>query len=115
MGLRNLTFTMPSLGLEQAGISPGHYERIITGGINLVPPNSHRFEPSWNMPTTTELTTLVEKLAAAIPNLNLDGEELEEYSTMLLWLQNQVETGEPSERIVLECLDYFKRLESRAA
>lgn len=34
------------------------------------------------MPTLTDLTALVEKLAAAIPNLNLDGDEQEEYSTM---------------------------------
>lgn len=67
------------------------------------------------MPTLTELSALVEKLAAAIPDRNLDGDEQEEYSTMLLWLQNQVETGEPSERIVAECLAYFKRFESRAA
>lgn len=67
------------------------------------------------MPTLTELGALVEKLAAGIPDLNLDGDEQEEYSTMLLWLQNQVETGEPSEAIVNECLAYFKRLESQAA
>jgi len=67
------------------------------------------------MPTLTELSALVERLAAAIPNLNMDGDEQEEYSTMLLWLQNQVETGEPSEKIVSECLAYFKRMESRAA
>jgi len=67
------------------------------------------------MPTLTDLTALVENLAAGLPELNLDGDEQEEYSTMLLWLQNQVETGEPSERIVGECLEYFKRLESRAA
>jgi len=34
---------------------------------------------------------------------------------MLLWLQNQVETGEPSERIVTECIAYFKQFNSRAA
>jgi hypothetical protein len=67
------------------------------------------------MPTLTDLTALVEKLAAAIPDLSMDGEEHEEYSTMLLWLQNQVETGEPSERVVNECLAYFQRVESRAA
>ncbi len=67
------------------------------------------------MPSLKELNALVEKLVSAIPALNLDGEELEEYSTMLLWLQNQVETGEPSERIVTQCLSYFKQVESRAA
>jgi N-acetylneuraminic acid mutarotase len=67
------------------------------------------------MPTLTDLTALVEKLAAAIRDLNLDGDEQEEYSTMLLRLQNQIETGEPSEWFVNECLEYFRRVESRAA
>ena len=67
------------------------------------------------MPTLSELTALVENLAVAIPDLNLDGDEQEEYSTMLLWLQNQVETGEPSEAIVNRCLIYFKEFGSRAA
>ena len=67
------------------------------------------------MPTLTDLNALVEKLAAAIPNLDLDGDEQEEYSTMLLWLQNQVETGEPSEPIVKRCLAYFAQFDSRAA
>jgi hypothetical protein len=67
------------------------------------------------MPSLTELNALVETLAAAIPGLNLDGDEQEEYSTMLLRLQNQVETGQPSEWIVKECLEYFKRAEFRAA
>ena len=65
--------------------------------------------------TLTDLNALIEKLSAAIPDLDLDGEDIEEYSTMLLWLQNQVETGEPSERIVDECLAYFRRFESIAA
>ena len=67
------------------------------------------------MPSLTDLNALVEKFAAAIPNLNLDGNEQEEYSTMLLWLQNQVETGEPSERIVSECLAYLEQFRSQAA
>jgi hypothetical protein len=57
----------------------------------------------------------VEKLATSIPDLNLDGDEIEEYSTMLLWLQNQVETGKPSEAIVKQCLSYFAQFDSRAA
>lgn len=56
----------------------------------------------------------MKKFAAAIPNMNLDGDEQEEYSTMLLWLQNQIETGEPSEAIVKQCLEYFAGFESRA-
>ena len=38
-----------------------------------------------------------------------------EYSTKFLWLQNQVETGEPSERILKECLADFAKFEIRAA
>ena len=55
------------------------------------------------------------KFANAISSLNLDGDEQEEYSTMLLWLQNQVETGEPNDEIVSECLNYFNRFQSLAA
>ena len=32
---------------------------------------------------------------------------------MLLWLQNTVETGEPSEAIVNRCLAYFSQFETR--
>ena len=67
------------------------------------------------MPNNVELSALVERLAANVSKLNLDGDEQEEYSTMLLWLQNQVETGEPSERVVQQCLEYFGRFETRAA
>ncbi|WP_109485888.1 hypothetical protein [Occallatibacter savannae] len=67
------------------------------------------------MPNNVELSALVERLAANLSKLNLDGDEQEEYSTMLLWLQNQVETGEPSEKIVQQCLTYFGRFETRAA
>jgi hypothetical protein len=67
------------------------------------------------MQTLTDLTALLEKYIAAIPALNLDGDELEEYSTVLLRLQNQVETGEPSERIVKECLAYLERFKTKAA
>jgi len=67
------------------------------------------------MRTLADLNALVEKYAASISDLNLDGDELEEYSTMLLWLQNQVETGEPSEAIVKQSLAYFVKFESRAA
>lgn len=67
------------------------------------------------MPTLTDLTALLENYIAAIPTLNLDGDELEEYSTVLLHLQNQVETGEPSEWIVRECLAYLQQFKSQAA
>ena len=42
-----------------------------------------------------DLYLIVDKFASLLPNLNLDGDEQEEYSTMLLWLQNQVEGGTP--------------------
>ena len=67
------------------------------------------------MPNIVELGALIERYAAALSKLNLAGDDQEEYSTMLLWLQNQVEAGEPSERIVQQCLEYFERFESRAA
>jgi len=67
------------------------------------------------MPNIVELDALIERYAAALLQLNLEGDEQEEYSTMLLWLQNQVETREPSEKIVLRCMEYFRHFESRAA
>jgi hypothetical protein len=67
------------------------------------------------MQSITDLAALVEKYIAAIPSLNLDGDELEEYSTVLLQLQNQVETGEPSEGAVKQCLVYFEQFKSQAA
>lgn len=67
------------------------------------------------MQSLSDLTALLERYIAAIPSLNLDGDDLEEYSTVLLRLQNQVETGEPSERIVRECLAWLQGFESRAA
>ena len=61
------------------------------------------------------LYLLMDEYATAIEKMNLDGDELEEYSTVLLRLQNQVETGEPSDRIVNECLDWLSRFTSRVA
>ena len=69
----------------------------------------------FSMQSLSDLTALLERLISAIPALNLDGDDLEEYSTVLLRLQNQVETGEPSERIVKECLAYLEQFKSRAA
>jgi hypothetical protein len=60
------------------------------------------------------LYVLVDKYATAIEKLNLGGDELEEYSTVLLRLQNQVETGEPSDRIVNECIDWLSRFTAQA-
>jgi hypothetical protein len=59
------------------------------------------------MPTQTDLDTLIAKLAAAIPELGLNGKEQEEYCTMLLRLQHQLDCGKPSEATVSNCLAYF--------
>jgi hypothetical protein len=64
------------------------------------------------MQSLSDRTALVEKHSAA-RDLNLDSDEQEEYGTMLLRLQNQVETGEPSERIVKKRLAYFGRVQGR--
>ena len=64
---------------------------------------------------TQYLTTLVERLATAIPDLKLDGDEQEEYSTMLSRLENQAAADEANEAIVNECLENFKQLKDRAA
>ena len=67
------------------------------------------------MLAVSDLRVLVDKCAAVIPQLGLDADEQEKYCMMVLRLQNQVETGEPSEAIVNECLAFFQRVESRAA
>jgi hypothetical protein len=61
------------------------------------------------MQSLLDLYLLVDKYAAALPNLNLDGDEQEEYSTMLLWLQNQVEGGTPNQTFVDHCLEWLQR------
>lgn len=61
------------------------------------------------MPTLTDLSTLIQEFAAAIPDLNLTGDEQEEYSTVLAWLQSTVDTGDPNPRIANECIEYLRR------
>jgi hypothetical protein len=66
------------------------------------------------MQSLLDLHLLVDKYAAVLPNLNLDGDDQEEYSTMLLWLQNLVEGGPPNPTFVehrLTWLDHFKPAE----
>jgi hypothetical protein len=63
----------------------------------------------------TDLNTFGREVRRCHPNLNPDGDDQEENNTTLLWLQNQVETGEPSEKIVRQCLAYFAEFESRTA
>lgn len=65
------------------------------------------------MQSLTDLTALVEKYIASLPDLNLDGDDLEEYSTVLLQLQNRLEPDEPSERVVKECLAYLEQFKCR--
>ena len=59
------------------------------------------------------LYMLVDEYASEIEKLNLDGDELEEYSTVLLHLHNQVETGEPSDKIVTKCIESLNRFTSK--
>ena len=61
------------------------------------------------MQSLTDLNALVDKFAAALPFLGLDGDEQEEYSTMLIQLQNQVEGGTPNEARVDRCLTWLAR------
>ena len=46
---------------------------------------------------------------------SLDGEQQEEYSTMLLWLQDQVEGGTPNLTFVQRCLAWLDQAEFRLA
>jgi hypothetical protein len=56
-----------------------------------------------------DLQFLVEKIAAALPDLNLDSDEQVEYSTMLLWLQKQIEGRTPNRSFVDQCLEWLQR------
>jgi hypothetical protein len=67
------------------------------------------------MQSVYALYKLVDKYASEIEKLNLDGDQLEEYSAILLHLQNQVETGEPSHKIVDQCLSYLARFSAPIA
>ncbi|HXS75017.1 MAG TPA: hypothetical protein VN753_02490 [Terracidiphilus sp.] len=67
------------------------------------------------MQSVYALYKLVDKYASEIEKLNLDGDQLEEYSTILLHLQNQVETGEPSHKIIDQCLAYLERFSAPVA
>jgi hypothetical protein len=64
------------------------------------------------MHSLLDLHLLVDKYAALLPKLDLDGDEQEEYSLMLPWLQNQTAGEAPSESFVDRCLDYLDRFES---
>lgn len=59
------------------------------------------------------LFLIVDKYATQIEKLNLDGDQLEEYRSVLFHVQNQIETGAPSDRIVDQCVEILKRFTSR--
>lgn len=67
------------------------------------------------MESIYKICLLVDKYASEIEKLNLDGDQLEEYSTILLRLQNTVKTGEPNMRIVDECLGSLSEWNRRKA
>jgi len=61
------------------------------------------------MQSVYSLYKLVDKYASEIEKLDLNGAQLAEYSTVLLQLQKQVETGEPSQKIVNQWLAYLSK------
>jgi hypothetical protein len=62
-----------------------------------------------------ELHILVDEYAMALPKLDLDGDDQEEYSTVLLHLQNQVEGGTPNQTFVDHCLRWLERFTTKAS
>ena len=63
------------------------------------------------MQPVLDVYLLVDKYAALLPKLN--GEDKDEYSTMLLHLQNRTEGGTPSETFVDRCLTWLVRYNSQ--
>jgi hypothetical protein len=61
------------------------------------------------MAIATDLRALVEELAARLESINLNGDDQEEYSSMLCRLENQADREEPNYAIVVECVAYFGR------
>ena len=66
------------------------------------------------MRSLLDLHLLVDKYAALLPELDLDGDDQEEYSTVLLQLQNQVEGGTPNMIYVDRCLAWLARYDVQA-
>jgi hypothetical protein len=62
------------------------------------------------MQTLLHLGALVEKLAAALPQHNLDGDEQEEYSSELLRIETQSYYDQPNMAIVEEAICSLKRI-----
>jgi hypothetical protein len=63
----------------------------------------------FGMQSLFALSVLVDEYAALLADLDLDGDEQEEYSTVLLYLQTQVEGGTPNETFVERCLIWLER------
>jgi len=61
------------------------------------------------MQSAYSLYKLVDKYASEIEKLNLNGAQLAEYSIVLRDLQRQVETGEPSHKIVDQWRGYLSK------
>ena len=61
------------------------------------------------------LCQLVEQYASEIEKLNLDGDQLREYGTILVRLQSTVGTGHPNESIVNGCLRSLSEWNHRQA
>ena len=111
--------TVP-MGRAQLPLGPGCRSSnegnvIVWIPSRLVPTNSHAFLGTWGMQSLYTLYMLVDQYATQIEKLNLDGDQLEEYSTVLLHLQNQVETGEPSHKIVTHCLACLEKFSAPIA
>ena len=62
------------------------------------------------MQSVYSLYKLVDKYASEIEKLDLNNAQLAEYSSVLLQLQKQVETGEPRHKIVNLWLAYLAKL-----
>ncbi|MBS1801808.1 MAG: hypothetical protein JST28_00495 [Acidobacteria bacterium] len=62
------------------------------------------------MQSVYSLYKLVDKYASEIEKRDLNGAQLAEYSSVLRQLQQQVETGEPSQKIVNHWLAYLSKL-----
>ena len=67
------------------------------------------------MQSLLDLHLLVDKYVEALLHLSLNGDEQEEYSTMLLCLQNHVEGGTPNPKTVGHCLDWLECFTERFA
>jgi hypothetical protein len=61
------------------------------------------------MAIATDLHAIVDEFAERLETLELSGDDQEEYSTMLSWLENQADREEPNGAIVVECVAHFER------